>query len=226
QTSGHWTAAKAPLPANAAPDLFVDLLSVSCASAGNCTAVGAYTDSSTNQQGLLLIQTSGHWPAAQAPVPPGAASDPPADPNSPPCGSAGNCTAVGDYLGSPGHRQGLLLIQTSGSWAAAQAPLPAGAAAARAFAFLPSVSCASAGNCTAVGAYDDRMRHRQGVLLTQTSGKWAAGAKAPPPARGSTPSGVGLRPGAGAWAGNCTAVGDYRDSAGHQQGLLVTRKTG
>src|SRR5262249_39599734 len=151
QTSGHWTAAKAPLPANAAPDLFVDLLSVSCASAGNCTAVGAYTDSSTNQQGLLLIQTSGHWTAAEAPVPPGAAADPLADPNWVSCGSAGNCPAVGDYLGSPGHRQGLLLIQTSGSWAAAQAPLPAGAAAARAFAFLPSVSCASAGNCTAVG---------------------------------------------------------------------------
>src|SRR5215468_4705407 len=226
QTSGHWTAAEAPLPANARSDLSADLLSVSCASAGNCTAVGAYTDSSTNQQGLLLTQTSGHWTAAEAPVPPGAASDPLADPNSVSCGSAGNCTAVGDYLGSPGHRQGLLLTQTSGSWAAAQAPLPAGAAAARAFAFLPSVSCASAGNCTAVGAYDDRMRHRQGVLLTQTSGMWATGVKAPLPAGASTHSGVALSSVSCASAGNCTAVGDYRDSAGHQQGLLVTRKTG
>jgi hypothetical protein len=33
--------------------------SVSCASAGNCTAVGRYTDSAGNTQGLLVTLSNG-----------------------------------------------------------------------------------------------------------------------------------------------------------------------
>src|SRR5437588_341893 len=43
---------------------------VSCASAGNCAAVGIYTDSSGNQQGLLLTETSGNWDTGVEAVPP------------------------------------------------------------------------------------------------------------------------------------------------------------
>lgn len=48
---------EAPLPANAAADPSVSVNSVSCASAGNCTAVGNYADSSGNRQGLLVTRT-------------------------------------------------------------------------------------------------------------------------------------------------------------------------
>jgi hypothetical protein len=57
ETGGKWTAAEAALPANAAGEhqnRFVELNSVSCASAGHCSAVGSYTDSSGNYHGLLL----------------------------------------------------------------------------------------------------------------------------------------------------------------------------
>ena len=77
--------------------------------------------------------------------------------------SVGNCTAVGGYTDSSGHQQGLLLSESSGSWAGAEAPLPANAAATLA-AGLASVSCASAGNCTAVGSYGDSSGHGQGLL--------------------------------------------------------------
>ena len=50
---------------------------------------------------------------------------------------------------------------------------------------LNSVSCASAGNCTAIG---DLVAHagstEQGVLLTETHSKWAAGVKAALPEHG------------------------------------------
>ena len=91
------------------------------------------------------------------------------------CASAGNCTAVGDYKDSSGHEQGLLLTETSGRWATGVEPsLPANAGT-NPGANLLSVSCASAGNCTAVGGYANRSGILQGLLLTETSGTWATG---------------------------------------------------
>jgi hypothetical protein len=103
---------------------------VSCASAGNCTAVGTYFDSSSgNSQGLLLTQTAGTWATGtEAPLPANAASTPAVKLLSVSCASAGNCTAVGTYIHSSGSRQGLLLTQTAGTWATGtQAALPTGA---------------------------------------------------------------------------------------------------
>jgi hypothetical protein len=62
--STNWaTGVEASLPANASTNLDVSLDSVSCASAGNCTAVGNYNDSSDSStlqdQGLLVTETSG-----------------------------------------------------------------------------------------------------------------------------------------------------------------------
>src|SRR5207248_6041925 len=55
ETAGTWaTGVAASLPANAGSNPAVSLFSVSCASAGNCGAVGSYDDSSGNTQGLLL----------------------------------------------------------------------------------------------------------------------------------------------------------------------------
>jgi hypothetical protein len=78
-------------------------------------------------------------------------------------------TTVGSYADGSGNLQGLLLTQTTGTWAAGvQAPLPADAAS-NPFAFPASLSCASAGNRTAVGQYTDSSGSTQGLLLTQTT---------------------------------------------------------
>jgi uncharacterized repeat protein (TIGR01451 family) len=222
--AGTVTGVKAPLPANAATEPFVDLRSVSCASAGNCTAVGDYVDSSGSFQGLLLTRASGTWTATEAPLPAHA----PASPGfvalvSVSCASAGNCTAVGEYSDRSGRTEGLLLTQTSGTWTAAKAPVPANAATDPGV-FVRSVSCASAGNCTAVGEYGDRSGFTQGLLLTQTSGTWTA-AKAPVPANAATEPEDILFSVSCASAGNCTAVSNYFSKVG-DQGLLLTQASG
>jgi hypothetical protein len=195
---------------------------VSCASAGSCTALGGYTDSSGNLQGLLLTETAGTWaPGVEAPLPAGARSAPNVILSWVSCPSAGNCTAAGSYIDSSPSEQGLLLTQTSGTWAATEAPLAPNAATAPRV-LLYSVSCASAGNCTAVGSYLDSSAHRQGLLLTQTSGSWAA-TETPLPAGAATNPNVGLLSVSCGSAGNCTAVGSYLDSSAHRQGLLVTQ---
>jgi hypothetical protein len=92
------TAVEAALPANAATDAFATPVEVSCASAGNCTAVGWYYDSSYFFRGLLLTETAGTWaPGTEAPVPANAAANPDVMLRSVSCGSAGNCTAIGQY---------------------------------------------------------------------------------------------------------------------------------
>src|SRR5690242_3153649 len=51
------------LPANANPSLAAELASVSCASAGNCSAVGVYSDSADHTHALLVDESSGTWAA-------------------------------------------------------------------------------------------------------------------------------------------------------------------
>ena len=249
---------------------------MSCASAGNCTAVGDYSDSSGHEQGLLLTETSGTWATGvEASLPADAGRDPVVDLVSVSCASAGNCTAVGRYQDDLGnyYRHGLLLTETSGTWATGvEASLPANAGTTHT-AGLNEVSCASAGNCTAVGYYERQLRPRtgaavdrdvgdvggrrrgiaarkrwhkpgtsqlgvvrlggelhrrrllrgqlgplRGLLLSETSGTWAAGVEPSLPANAGTNQDAGLGSVSCASAGNCTAVGDYTDSSGHYTG--------
>src|SRR5437870_3441819 len=71
-----WTPGVEPSPpANARSNPDASPLSVSCGSAGNCSAVGYYTDKSGNAQGLLLTETAGTWaPGLGATLPAGGSS--------------------------------------------------------------------------------------------------------------------------------------------------------
>jgi hypothetical protein len=222
---GKWTAAEATLPTGAASDPNPILSAVSCASPGNCTAVGWYTDGSGNQQGLLLTQSSGTWTAAAAKLPLGAATNPVVYMGSVSCTSKGKCTAVGEYSDTSGHEQGLLLTESSDTWVATKAKLPNGAGANPSTG-LSSLSCASAGNCTAVGYYEDTSAHYQGLLITQRSGAWGNGVKVTLPAGAATDPEAGIPAVSCASAGNCTAVGGYNDTSGHGQVVLLTETSG
>src|SRR5439155_763647 len=143
-------------------------------------------------QGLLLSERSGRWAAGieASPITHETTGDYTAGSNSVSCASAGNCTAVHNYITlSPATNKGLLLSERSGRWVAAtEASLPADAGTDR-FVQLFSVSCASAGNCTAVGIYQDVSSgdfNRHVLLLSETSGAWAAGVEASLPANAST----------------------------------------
>src|SRR5439155_244053 len=214
---------EASLPANSGSDPHVFLFSASCASAGNCSAVGEYTDSSSHEQGLLLTETAGTWvTGVEASLPANAASSPAVVLRAVSCGSAGNCSAVGNYRDSSGHTQGLLLTETAGTWATGvEASLPAGAGTDPNV-FLASVSCGSAGNCSAVGNYHESSGHRQALLLTETAGTWATGVAASAPANAASDPGAHLDSVSCPSPGDCTAVGAYDDSSGHRQGLLLS----
>jgi hypothetical protein len=116
ESSGTWAGGvEATLPAaGTIPN--VNINSVSCPSAGNCSAVGYYTNSSNHRPGLLVSESSGTWEAGvDSGLPANAGTDPSVDIASVSCPSTGNCAAVGFYFDSSGHQQGLLLGATSAS---------------------------------------------------------------------------------------------------------------
>src|SRR5437763_367061 len=219
ETAGTWaTGVEASPPANAGSNPAVHANSASCAAAGNCSAVGSYTDNARHGQGLLLTETTG---IAAAP-PASAGPAPAARAASVSCASAGNCSAVGSYEDGSGHQRGLLLTETAGTWATAvEAGLPANAATTPAV-NLTSVSCAAAGNCSAVGYYNDSSGHLQGLLLSETAGTWSAGIEASLPANAASDPSVELTSVSCASHANCSAVGFYTDSSNHEQVLMLT----
>jgi PASTA domain len=231
ETAGSWArGVEAVLPANAATTTqHVLLHSVSCGSAGNCSAVGSYVAGSS-VEGLSLNETAGSWArGVEAVLPANAvATNQEAYLNSVSCGSAGNCSAVGSYETSTDDREGLLLTETAGTWGTGVEPaLPANAATAQQ-GVLTSVSCASPGNCSAVGSYGHDTSSSDGVLLTETAGSWATGVMATLPANADKTNQAELYLGAVSCpsAANCAAVGDYVDRRGEVQGLLLNEKAG
>jgi len=244
ETNGTWAAGvEAVLPANAgSADQSVDLTSVSCPSAGNCSAVGSYVDSSSQFQGLLLKETAGTWDTGvEVALPANNRGTGDAFLDSVSCASAGNCTAVGYYEApSPTYdlSRGLLVSEAAGTWGAGvEAPLPANAGTDITTSDVDSVSCASPGDCTAVGTYGDNSDTMEGLLLTETARTWASGVEASLPANAAT-GGLGsstvfyggsvlpLSSVSCASPGNCAAVGSYPDSSGNTQGLLLTETGG
>jgi hypothetical protein len=236
ETAGIWGSPVAiSLPAGAAADPGVKVLALSCPTAGNCAAVVTYLDGASNLHSLLWTQSAGVWGSPTAPsLPANAAASQPDTPfvsnglRSVSCASAGNCTAVGGYVDTANHGQGLSVTETSGVWGTGvKVPLP-GDAAASPKGDLGQVSCSSAGNCTAVGTYTGSAF--EGLLITETSGVWSTGLTAPLPADAATNPYVQLGSLSGALscpaANSCTALGVYAPSGGGQYAVAWDETSG
>src|SRR5215469_7805430 len=100
---------------------FSEILSVSCASAGNCAAGGWYADPSGHMQAFVVEEAGGLWGTAQ-PVPGSVALNVggEAEVLSVSCASAGNCAAGGWFMDSSNRQQAFVVEEAGGSWGAAQ----------------------------------------------------------------------------------------------------------
>jgi hypothetical protein len=83
------------------------------------------------------------------------------------CASAGNCAAGGTYADGAGHRQALVVSERNGTWGKAIEVPGSGALNKGGFAFVGSVSCASAGKCAAGGIYTDGSGRFQAFVVSQ-----------------------------------------------------------
>ena len=203
--------------------------SVSCASAGNCSAGGYYSDSSRHHQAFMASEVNGTWHRAIE-VPGTAALNKGggAEVNSVSCASAGNCSAGGYYVDSSGHGQALVVSEKKGAWGKAQEVPGTAALNKDGIAWVNSVSCGSAGNCSVGGFYRDAANHDQAFVASEVSGTWHRAIEVPGTAalnQGSYANAevtsVSCRS-----AGRCTIGGYYTDSSGDSQAFVASEVKG
>ena len=257
QSGSHWSLDEIALPPDAAPVAPPQGpypgITLACATAGTCAAVGHYFASDHRTEPLLVTEQNGTWGTADAvPLPPDASTVfPPPDGESfsggvlsfASCPSTHSCTTVGTYTREPnGAAYPWRFDEVGGHWIAATTGLllPAGAATtvdprgggASPFLGFSGLSCPSAGNCTAVGGYVDNHSDFQGAIFTERDGIWSNAVKAPVPAgagRANDPMEL-LNPLSSvscATPSDCAAVGWFvKGSSETQHGLLLAEHQG
>jgi hypothetical protein len=91
---------------------------------------------------------------------------------------------------------------------------------------LYGVSCTSAGLCTAVGDYNDSAHRQQALAAAATGSKWARGTEVSSPRNASSNPNAALNGVSCPSAGDCTAVGDYRDKFNTVHAMAATENRG
>jgi hypothetical protein len=235
EVKGRWSAArKVVLPADAmVTGQNSTIRSLSCASAGNCSAVGAYlvkTSPLGHFDSYVVSEVRGSWGHATGiVVPAGANVNPFVSINQVACPSVGNCSAVGSYIDANGVTHGLTVDEVGGAWAASRPLTLPGDANAFPGAILSEISCVSTANCTALGNYTNVTGAIEGLAVTELHGQWGrAVAMRMPPGAASNPHVFfyGFNGLSCPSLGNCSAGGQYRDGTQLYQGFLVDEVKG
>jgi hypothetical protein len=163
------------------------LTGISCASSGNCVAVGYYSDSTDGSGGTAFaaVLSDSTWTLATVPAPAGSVES---ELSGVSCVSANSCEAVGFYSTGSGGLE-LAEVWNGTAWKVQSTP-------ATADTDLGGVSCTAANACTAVGT---------ATSLLWNGTTWTA-KKLPKPQRGTVPDLGSVDCTSGH---TCTAVGTY-----------------
>jgi hypothetical protein len=201
-----------------------EINSISCATPGNCSAGGDYTNANGAVQAFVVSETSGTWRKAEE-VPGTAARNKGglAEIGSVSCAAAGYCSAGGFYKDGAGHDQAFVVDEVNGVWRTVR-EIPGTAALNQGGnAHLQSLSCASAGNCSAGGFYKDGTDRLQAFEVSQTNGTWGTAREVPGTAALNKGTLAEITSVSCAAAGNCSAGGEYTDGSGGGQAFVVSQ---
>ena len=218
ESAGVWSqAAKVPSPANAGTDPGASLGGVSCYSAGSCTAAGSYVDTTSHVRPMVATSSSGTWgQAAEVTSPAYAYGDIW-------CASAGSCVTAGSALDGSGNTQAAVAAETLGTWAQPVAiPAPSGAAA-NPHAVFSDVSCASLGDCLAVGSYTTSAGDTEAMVADESGGNWNQAVPVLAPANASANPGAVLHGVSCSSAVDCAAAGVYTTTSSGNEAMAATQ---
>jgi hypothetical protein len=228
QNKGVWGKAR-QLPKLAALNKggYAALSALSCASAGNCTGGGLYTDGSGAQQAFVVSQVGDRWHAAASlPGLPRLNKGAYAQVSAISCTSSGNCGAGGIYTDSGYDNTAFVVSRKGGAWAKpfrlgginGLSPGPSVG--------IDQISCSSAGDCGAGGFYTDAAGRQQAFVVSEINGKWAPGEAVP----GTVQANTGLSALTASVScrskGNCTAGGLYTLVSGRSVVFVVSEVHG
>ena len=198
--------------------------SVSCASAGNWSAGGWYTDSAGYEQLMVVNEVNGTWRnAIEVPGTAALNKGDYAQVSSVSCASAGNCSAGGWYMDSSSLDDPLVVSEVNGTWHNAIRVPGMTALTQHIFGTVTSVSCASAGNCSASGWYTDSSDLSQPFVVNEVNGTWKSAIKVPGIDTLNQGGDAVINSVSCASAGNCSALGSYTDSSKDYQVFVVSK---
>ena len=115
---------------------------------------------------------------------------------------------------------GVAAAAPGGTWGTAR-EVPGTATLNHVYAQVNSLSCASAGNCSAGGSYIDSSLHSQAFVAGEVNGTWHAAREVPGTAALNQGGNALADSVSCVMAGNCAAAGWYTDSSGHTQAFVV-----
>jgi hypothetical protein len=198
--------------------------SVSCGSAGNCSAGGWYTDGRGYEQLMVVNEVNGTWHhAIEVPGTAALNKGDYARITSMSCGSAGSCSAGGSYMDSSSLDSPLVVTEVNGTWQKAIRVPGMPALTQHIFGMVTSVSCASADSCSAGGWYTDSADLGQAFVVDEVNGTWHHAVKVRGIAALNQGNNAVVTSLSCASAGNCRALGTYTDSAKVDQVFVVSR---
>lgn len=221
-------------PAAASP-FFGTLTSVSCASVGNCTAVGnskvtSWTGSYASvSRGMAAVsQASGAWGSvAVPPLPADGQGTNYSVLDSVACPGAGDCDATGSYLtnASIADSRALFEGERGGSWSQAAGESVPAPANGNDNVGTTKVACGGVGNCAAIVNYvqPGPSASTSSLLGTESAGTWGALSAPSLPAGARNPNLEDLSCGG---PGECVAVGEDTSTFPGGVGLLFSESGG
>jgi len=202
------------------------LWNLTCASAGNCTAVGEFTNTTGGAEAFTVSSSGGVWGTA-APVVFASGvqnTSPNAKLGTISCTSVGNCTAGGWFKNATGAFEAFTVSSSGGVWGTA-VPLvfAAGVQNTTPDAKLYTLSCASAGSCTGVGEFKNAAGGNEAFTVSSSGGVWGTAVPAVFAAgvQNTTPD-AKLYTLSCASAGSCTAVGQFENAAGGTEAFTMS----
>lgn len=148
------------------------ILSVSCASARNCSAGGYYAyvkDNAYRYYPFVVSEVNGTWhKGSQVPGLAALNVGLDAEVSSVSCASAGNCGASGFYSLRSGGLEAFVVSEVNGTWHTA-IEVPGTATLNKGgYAQVNSISCRAAGDCAAGGVYSDSAHHWHAFVVSRS----------------------------------------------------------
>lgn len=133
-----------------------------------------------------------------------------ADVTSVTCVSAGNCSVGGYYADGQFMSQAFVLNEVDGGWGTAEQVPGTAQLDTSGFAHVGSVSCASAGNCSADGYYTDASGWHV-FVVNEVDGRWGTAEQVPGTPLPNADAGADVAPVSRAQAASSCAGRNYAD---------------
>lgn len=222
EVSGHWTNAIA-VPGISSLDTGHNssVVSISCASPGNCSAGGNFTNKK-GSQAFVVNERNGKWTNALKLSGPDAFEIGGTTVSSVSCASPGNCSAGGFY-GAGLRSRAFVVNEIAGRWLKATDVPGVDALDTGQNSSVASVSCASPGNCSAGGHFTNA-KGSQAFVANERNGTWATALHLSGPiafdAGGSNVASLSC-----ASPGNCSAGGSI-ERAKHSEAFVANERNG